>query len=137
MRGRQQRLTRGDQLSAEARRDVLAAYVHRFQDRSIYTPEMDRARREAADEEWLSAKAFYTRADGRLDGRYTHCEPVYLADDYRDAVLARRQCPHCRRDLKPVALCADVWGCAGDGPHPHHAETWFLPSAEAEQGGER
>lgn len=80
--GRQpRRMMRGDQLSAETRAEVLRAYVHRFLDRSIYLPEMNRDRRAAADEEWLAEKAFYVRKDGRLDQRYRFCQPAYMADD--------------------------------------------------------
>lgn len=40
------------------------------------------------------------------------------------AMLAQRTCPHCRRDLQPVALFEDVWGCSSC------RETWHLPKEE-------
>jgi len=44
------------------------------------------------------------------------------------ALLALHTCPHCRADLQPVALCADVWGCQGNGARPHPVETWHIPA---------
>ena len=43
-----------------------------------------------------------------------------------NALLALKQCPHCRRNLQPVALFEDVYGCDGkQWPH-HDFETWHL-----------
>jgi len=36
------------------------------------------------------------------------------------ALLQMHVCPHCRADLKPVAFCADVFGCA------ECKETWHV-----------
>jgi hypothetical protein len=40
------------------------------------------------------------------------------------ALLDARTCPHCRKDLLPVALLEDVWACRGPN---HSPETWYLP----------
>jgi hypothetical protein len=31
------------------------------------------------DEEWLESHAFHVTREGRLDRRYRHCEPSYMA----------------------------------------------------------
>ena len=44
------------------------------------------------------------------------------------ALLALRTCPNCRGDLQPVALAADVYGCA------KCKETWHLPPKHTRGG---
>lgn len=41
-----------------------------------------------------------------------------------NALLALRTCPHCRGDLLPANLYANVWGCKSCG------ETWHLPKQD-------
>jgi len=57
----------------------------------------------------------------RPDSRFESVDRAAL----HNARLALRQCPHCARDIAPVALCEDVWGCAAC------KETWHLPKDEA------
>lgn len=64
------RLIKGDALSSDLRRQVLARYVMRHHS-AIW---------QNSDEVWLAQHAFYVTKDGRLDERYRHCEPAYLAD---------------------------------------------------------
>lgn len=57
-------------------------------------------------------------------------EPDYERTDraaLEFALLALKVCPHCRRDLVPVRLTDDVWGCEGDPTHK--PATWHLPAA--------
>ena len=58
---------RGDKLGEAAKRDVLAAYVHR------HLSGQD-------DETWLREHAFYVRKDGRLSRAHRYAEPACLAD---------------------------------------------------------
>ena len=53
-----------------------------------------------------------------------HVSPWEAVDKLalEDALLASLVCPRCRADLRPVAFCEDVWGCAPC------RETWFLPN---------
>lgn len=55
------------------------------------------------------------------------------ADNYalKHALIALHVCPNkrCgRADLRPVALCEDVWGC--EQCH----ETWYVPQGEVNRG---
>jgi len=45
------------------------------------------------------------------------------------AHLALLLCPYCRRELYPVALLTDGWGCEGRRYPQHTPETWYLPAA--------
>jgi hypothetical protein len=60
------RLVKGNELSLELQRAVLSRYVHRHHSG-------------LPDSQWLAEHAFYVTEDGRLDERYCHCEPAYLA----------------------------------------------------------
>jgi hypothetical protein len=63
------RLVRGTDLTDSLRREVLSRYVNRHHDTTSKT-----------DSDWLAKKAFYVTKDGRLDNRYHHCEPAFMAD---------------------------------------------------------
>lgn len=63
------RLLKGTMLSDEARREVLAGYVHRRLDTRFTT-----------DADWLAAHAFYVRRDGKLSRAHRHCEPAFMAE---------------------------------------------------------
>lgn len=55
-----------------------------------------------------------------------HANPWETADKIalEKAMLAMYVCPRCRNDLRPVAFCEDVWGCA------QCRETWYLPDVD-------
>lgn len=66
------RLIKGDELSAEQRREVLSAYVHRHLDTTSKT-----------DADWLAKHAFYITRAGRLARNRRHCEPAFMAEPER------------------------------------------------------
>lgn len=57
----------------------------------------------------------------RTDNRWEAMDKAAL----NSALLALHTCPNCRGDLRPVALCDDVWGCTAC------KETWHLPPADS------
>jgi hypothetical protein len=59
----------------------------------------------------------------RTDNRWEEMDK----DALHTALLALHTCPHCRSDLRPVALFEDVWGCADPS---HSFETWHIPKTE-------
>lgn len=61
----------------------------------------------------------------RQDNRYEALDKAALYD----ALLALKTCPNCRRDLRPVAYCADVWACVTCD------ETWHIPTHEGSLPG--
>lgn len=63
------RLLLGTMLSDEAKRDVLASFVHRHLDTTS-----------ANDAEWLRNHAFYVRRDGKLSRAHKHCVPAFMAE---------------------------------------------------------
>lgn len=70
-------LVKGNQLTPDVKAAVLCRYVHRHLDSTCYpigtcTPE--------GDIKWLESRAFHVRLDGKLDKRYNHCEPAFLAE---------------------------------------------------------
>lgn len=64
------RLTAYKDLTPDAKRQVKQMYVHRIYDPTSQT-----------FQEWAEKHAFYTRKDGKLNARYNHAKPAYLADD--------------------------------------------------------
>jgi ribosomal protein L37AE/L43A len=56
----------------------------------------------------------------RTENRFEDIDRAAL----HNALLKLHVCVHCRRDLQPVALLADVWGCA------HCRETWHIPEED-------
>ena len=76
------KLVKGDALSAEARQQVLAAYVYRLTMENGYPARNPCGARvpPISDAQWLAEHAFYIRKDGRLAGNRHHAEPSFLAD---------------------------------------------------------
>jgi hypothetical protein len=62
----------------------------------------------------------------RADNRFEDIDKGALVA----ALLALKTCPHCRRDLQPVAGFSEVWGCAGEQYPQHRPETWHLTARE-------
>lgn len=62
------------------------------------------------------------------DGLYEYSDTDKTA--LNNALLAMQTCPHCRRDLYPVALFDSVYGCQGGPNKEHPFETWYLPDSE-------
>lgn len=63
-------LIKGTKLTSKQKQQVLSAYIYRRLDTTS-----------KSDEEWLSKHAFYFIKDGsRLNARYKHCEPIFMAD---------------------------------------------------------
>jgi hypothetical protein len=71
---------RGDQLTAEDQKDVLAAYVHRHtrEHRPAWANKLWNGKpypvQFASDAEWLANTLFAVRRNGRLDQRARSCE---------------------------------------------------------------
>lgn len=98
-------LMRGDRLTAAVRKQVLAAFVHRWTHENAKQtygggcPACIQHRQcggsvsvdgkpwheyhvpLVTDQEWLREHAFYVTAAGGLSARHNHCEPAFLADD--------------------------------------------------------
>jgi hypothetical protein len=62
-------LIKGNQLSADQKRQVLAAYVNRHLDTTS-----------RSDSEWLEKHAFYFTRSGQLSMKHKHCEPAFTAE---------------------------------------------------------
>ena len=75
------KLTKGNELSAQARREVLAAFVHRLTSENGYPARNPCGATIPAisDAQWLDEHAFYVRADGNLSKEHKYAEPVYMA----------------------------------------------------------
>lgn len=74
----------GSDLSLGTRRDILRRYVYRLTIENGY-PQRNptKAKIEATtDAQWLRDHSFYVTKAGRLDNRYNHCMPCYMADNY-------------------------------------------------------
>ncbi len=79
--GQLRRMARGDELTPEDRRNVLAFYLFRYT-RDHVPAWVRNPRREGtthpvqfdSDADWLAHTWFAVRADGRLDGRYRLCD---------------------------------------------------------------
>ena len=63
-------LIKGDRLTINQRREVLAVYVHRHLAAAVWP----------TDAEWLTAHAFYFTKAGRLARNRRYCEPAFLAE---------------------------------------------------------
>lgn len=96
------KLIAGNQLNESQKRHVLAAYVYRWTTDNrqrtqayscklcdIRTPYENKESSNGhthptipliSDEQWLSAHAFYVKANGEIADRPGRCEPVYLAE---------------------------------------------------------
>ncbi len=83
-------LVNGSKLTDTTKRLVLDAYGYRWT-----VENKTRARQwlrgqvptipPVPDSEWLANHAFYVKQNGELDGRYGHCEPACMADDWQPA----------------------------------------------------
>ena len=73
---------------------------------------------------WAGGAGSITNINGgcdmRTDNRFEDIDKAAL----HNALLNLHTCPNCRRNLQPVALFEDVWGCASC------KETWHLPKEE-------
>jgi len=98
-------LARGDRLTAALRRQVLAAFVHRWTHENAKQTYNGRCpacvqQRQCGgdmvvdgkpwheyhvplvtDQEWLREHAFHVTVNGRLSARHKHCESAFLAYD--------------------------------------------------------
>ena len=70
------RLIRGNLLTPEQRRDVLAAYVNRHTHEHLYPMSGGEP---VSDDEWLASKAFYVTDAGKLSRAHNACQPASLA----------------------------------------------------------
>ena len=77
------KLIKGDQLSNEARKQVLSQFVYRLTTENNYPRRNPCGARDPAisDSQWLAKHAFYVRKDGRLARNRHHAEPSFMADD--------------------------------------------------------
>lgn len=66
-------LIKGAKLTADMRRQVYAAYVHRHH-------AIGQGKYYATENDWLVDHAFYFTKEGQLSRKHGHCEPHYLAD---------------------------------------------------------
>jgi len=80
------RLVRGDRLPAEARAEVLRAYIYRW---TAENPDRERAWRGIkgqptlplqSDAAWLAEHAFHVTDSGRLARNRHRAEPAFMAD---------------------------------------------------------
>jgi hypothetical protein len=63
------KLVKWQNIENGTKREIEARYVHWKYDTTV-----------SNFEQWAQQHAFYIRRDGKLDDRYNHCEPDYLAD---------------------------------------------------------
>lgn len=78
------KLIKGNKLNADQKRQVLAAYIHRW---TVENPNPCIIKRRQGmtiplltDEQWLAEHAFYFTKSGRLALNRRHCEPAFMAD---------------------------------------------------------
>jgi hypothetical protein len=76
-----EKLVNGSKLSPSARKQALAAFVHRYTGEhkpAWASLPMPNGKAYACffknDEEWLAASEFYVTKDGNLSGNHKHCE---------------------------------------------------------------
>lgn len=63
------KLVKWQNIEIKTKREIEARYVNWKYDTTV-----------SSFEQWAQQHAFYIRRDGKLDDRYNHCEPDYLAD---------------------------------------------------------
>jgi hypothetical protein len=75
------KLIKGNDLSAQQRKDVLASFVYRLTTENGYPARNPCNARVAAisDAQWLAEHAFWINNDGSLSFNKRWCEPAYMA----------------------------------------------------------